>query len=160
MSGFLDHSPANILLEWMLDEGLVDAPSSADWPGFLQNVDERYESYVVVYDTDSRLSGKVHLLGETQQHYGIQIQVRSPDPDEAHSKVSEIFTAFDAASREPVTIAGEADGDPPVIPPACEYIIDAITPTSGAIRAGKEQPEDYLWLWTANFVISIKQVGP
>lgn len=145
MSGQLSNSPAEIVYEWLLGEALIQSPTGTTWPGFVNNNDERTEPYVVVMDTAGRLQGKLHAISETQEHFGVQIQVRAATQTAAYSKMSEIFAYLDAISRESVTIG------------AASYTLDAVTPTSPIIRVGKQQPEDYLNIVTANFVASIQQ---
>lgn len=145
MSGQMTNSPAEVIHQWLLNEALIEGPTGTTWPGFVNNADERKSDMVVVLDTAGRIQGKTHASGETQEHYGIQLQVASESQADGYSKISEIFAEVDALARASVTISGST------------FIVDAITPTSTIIRIGKEQPEDYLYLFTANFVVSIKQ---
>lgn len=145
MSGALNHTPAEIVHQWALDESLVLAPDSeGDWIGVINNTPADFTNIVSISDTAGITQGKTHPDGQTQEAHGIQFWIRGKTQPLAWAKGNAILTAVDAALRETVSIDGST------------YLIQSMTPTSTLIPVGKEQPEDFMFIYSLNVTVPIR----
>jgi hypothetical protein len=142
MSGSLNHSPADILYHLFEDEGVVGT-MDPDWPGYVNNSPSDQLPNVIISDVTGTIRGKAHPISQTVEHYGIQIRTRA-EQNVSFRKANEILTFLDNIHRRVLPIE------------MSEYMIDAVTPTSGVIRVGKEQPGDYLFIYSLNVSASIQ----
>lgn len=132
-------SPAEVLHQFLDESNAFDG-----WDAWINNtVDGTNGRSVSIYDTAGRIQGKSHPTSETIQHAGIMVQIRATSQGEGYAKIAEIYAAMDQVRNASVTIGGT------------EYRLIAATPASTIQRLGKEQPEDYLWLYTSNFLVAI-----
>lgn len=144
MSGTLLHSPEEVIHKVLLDLGLSNLPNDGDWPSFVNSSDQHNVQNIIVSGTTGRLSGKHHVTGTTIQHYGVQVRVRA-EQQLSFRRSNEILTALDALKRYTVLLEE----------PEQSYLVQAVTPSSTIIRVGREQPEDFLFIHSLNFVTSI-----
>jgi hypothetical protein len=145
MSGPLNHSPAEIIQQAIVDDNLGNQPSlSGNWPTYVNNNQKSNTSNLTVLDTTGIIRGKTHVDSEPQEQFGIQLLVRHPAPNISFSKANELFSTLSSWHRKLVSVEDSL------------YIIHAATFSSPVIRVGKEQPEEVLFIYSLNLLSSIR----
>ena len=149
MSGKLDHAPAQIIQQLLIDLGLAtDIASAAAWPVYYSDHPNQPDDSICVYNTDARLQGRSQVEGETQEFYGIQVRVRSASVLNGYNKCQAIASAFDLqVLRTEVTM---------VTIPSASYLVQSVTRTSSVISLGVENPTSRRRLYTLNAMVSIR----
>lgn len=105
MSGTLNHSPAEVIRQLLIDQGEATHPDSdSTWPAFYSSLPDNPDNAIGVNDTTGVNSGKVHISGEMQIHYGVQIVVRGINPNISWRKANALFNALSAIKRVTVTV--------------------------------------------------------
>lgn len=144
MSGSLNHSPAYVIWQLLVDQNLATDPDNeSTWPAYINNNSHDVDDLIVVYDTQGRDSGKNQPSSELQEHHGLQFRIRASASQDAFSKANAIQQTLDGLTNESVTISTDT------------YTVYSIN-TSPIIRIGKEQPEDRLYLYTLNVTAAIR----
>lgn len=144
MTGILDHSPAEIIYQYLIDADVIGAHDDEDWPSYINNNPPDADSFIVIRDTTGKVQGKVHVTMETVIKNGIQIVVTS-DQLSSFRKTEEIKDALEIIFREIVTIDSSS------------YIIQAATLTSSVIAMGKDLPEANTFSHSVNAVVSVRR---
>lgn len=143
MSGTLNHSQAEIIRQLLIDLGLGSSASA--WPVYYSNEPDTPDNCITVYNKVGSVQGRTHDNGETQEHHGVQVRVRSITHSVGYLKARRIAEAFDTQVRlEVVTV----DTD--------EYLVHAITRNSDVFSIGFESPTSRRRLFTVNAVVSIR----
>lgn len=150
MSGLLNHSPALIVANYLVDSGLASGPGpGGSWPVFVNKEPDVPDECITVYDADGRLEGRTHVDGEMQEHAGIQVRVRVAPHRivEGYQKTKTILRNFDTqVLRTLVTIGSNT------------YKIQAITRQSDVIPLGDESPTSRRYVQVANALVSLTQL--
>lgn len=121
-----DYSPADILRKWLVDSGL--GAEEEPWRAFVSFLpDEPYDA-LCVYDTASKLDGRLLGTGEQIEHPGVMVWVRGPIFPEAWEKVRAIAIAMDAVRN--VTVSMDAD---------TSYMIHNVSRTGSVKPLGVEE---------------------
>jgi hypothetical protein len=145
---YLQDPPCMIIRQLMLDLALASQISdNDDWPVFDSNMPDRPDDCIIVTDTDSLLDGRTQFDGETQEHFGFQVKIRSKGPVEGYRKLAEIAASFDdSVLKFPVDVGANS------------YTVQSITRRSGIIKMGKESVSARN-LWSLNCTASIYAEG-
>lgn len=158
MSGPLNHSPAEILLEALVDLAKGTDPSSSqgvsDWPVFVSIMPDNPDNVIMITDVAGTDDGRFMIDGERQQHYGITVTVRSQTQNVAFARANSIMVALDESiNRTSVTIGSDT------------YRIQSVSTRPGPIDAGPEQSASQSTLgskrrlFTVNAVVDLKQTA-
>ena len=104
------HSPAKIMAEYLILISLGSrVPTAPDplsaWPVYSCTFPETPNELISVYDTVGTIDGRIRG-GETIEHPGIQIRVRSETEAAARAKMKAIAAALDDLYRLSVTLEG------------------------------------------------------
>jgi len=147
MSGSLNHSPAYILANYLVDAGLTTFGGT--WPVYIGKEPDTPDDCVTIYDTDGRIQGRTHYDGEMQEHYGIQVRVRSAPHRivEGYRKCKSILQNFDTEVLRTLVVIGSST-----------YKIQAITRQSDVIPLGDESPSSRRYVQVANALVSLVQL--
>lgn len=111
-------SPAEILAAYFTrqnvgyEPGLTstttsDPSENANWPiyiSYLGDDDTLPDFAIVVYDYKGFIEGRLLTTGETIEHYGIQIRMRSLEYSDGYSKALQIANLLDAINRPSVQL--------------------------------------------------------
>lgn len=143
----MSHPSSEILIKYLIDETELFTLSTrgSTWPIF-QNVlpgNKNIQSAGVIFDTGGILDGRLMSTGETIDHPGIQVRVRSKDPSSGYNKLKDVCDKFASIHNASVEMA---DGT--------EYVINSITRISTILPIGID-PETKLFEFTVNFIVSI-----
>lgn len=147
MAGALTHSPADVIRYLLIDEGLGTLPSvSGSWPVYAANEPDTPDNCITVYHTSNTIHGREMTAGETQEHEGVQIRIRSAGHNTGYVKADTIKRALDTSvSWNTVTISGT------------DYLVHAVHRTTGVLSLGKDLTNSRRDLFTINAVASLRQ---
>lgn len=147
MSGSLDHSPAEIIANLLIDESLGTIPSDkGSWPIFIAIVPDNPDRIITVTDTAPIKQGRFQNDGETQFHHGVQIAVRSASHTAGWTKADALTEALDKTIQYTGVTIGSSG-----------YIVYAMS-HSGIIVVGKNVPISKRNLFTINATCAMRQV--
>jgi len=147
----LESSPASLLRQYTINIiTLLQSPSGvAVWPSYLGSLpdgEEVPDDAASFYDTFGWKDGRVHD-GDTIEHYGVQLKVRSKEYEDGWAKIEEIAAAFDGVNHYyPLTLNGN------------DFILYNISRYGTTMTLGVEPGTKRRWAFTANFLVSVKQV--
>lgn len=148
MSGDLNHSPADIIQQLLIDQILGTKPESAGtWPIFSTYERDNPDNAVTVYDTAGVVHGRHHATGDTQLHYGIQVRVRAKDHSTGFDKAQDIFNELDNVDKYTVTVGSST------------YAVQAVTMTSSIIPLGVETVAGRRRLFTINALVALRMTS-
>ena len=147
MSGNFDHSPAQVIQNYLIDEGLAfDPADEVDWAIYHGHRPPSPDNCVTLYDVAGTIDGRVMVGGEVQEHAGIQIAVRSDNVADAYLKCKNILINFDSEVNRTLVVIG-----------SITYRIQSISRTTDVINAGREA-DSGCHLSTANAIVSLRQL--
>jgi hypothetical protein len=147
MSGNLDHSPAQVIQHYLIDQGLAfDPADGVDWAVYHGHRPPEPDNCVTLYDVPGTKDGRKMVGGEVQEHVGIQIAVRSTNVAAAYLKCKNILINFDSQVNRTLVSIGSVT-----------YRIQSISRTTDVINAGRE-PDSGCHLSTANVTASLRQL--
>lgn len=148
MSGPLVHSPAEIIRHLFVNLGAGVLPTAGgSWPIYVASEPSDIDSIITLYDTAGIVHGREHIEGVIQEHYGIQVLVRTSNPRAGYTKAAELSTLIDETiKRNSVTIS------------STNYFVEAITRTTTVLALGKNAPIDNRNHFTINAIVALKQV--
>lgn len=149
MPGPLQHSPADVLRQLIVDQGwsvdYVDDDTS--WAAFASGEPDLPDDCVTVYDTTGVDYGRVGVTGERQESHGFQVRVRSKTHAGAYAKVRQIAVGFD----EDVYLATvNLDG--------VAYRVQSVKRNGDPLFIGKDGSRSKRSLFTLNGVVSLREV--
>lgn len=149
MTGPLVHAPSLIIAQLLVDQAICGLPpASMVWPAYINSLPDTPDDAVVITDGESVQEGRVQFNGEIQEHYGIQVKVRSAVYTDGYTICEQIKNCFDVdVYKEVVTLT-----DPPS---SAAYTVHAITRTTGIIVVGKEVSGSKRSLFTINALVSV-----
>lgn len=149
MTGPLSHSPATIVSQLLVDGGICGLPpTSLIWPAYVTSLPDTPDDAVVVTDTESVQEGRVQFTGEIQEHYGVQIKIRSGKYSDGYAVCEEIKELLDLLVYNESVFLSEG-------PTAATYTVHAITRTTGIVVIGKEVSGSKRSLFTINALVSV-----
>lgn len=153
MPGLLTLSPADVVRQLLIDLSAGSEPNGDPWPIFASFEPDKPEvpdNIVTVYDTLGTISGRTHTDGETQEHHGIQVRVRSDSPVAGYAKAREIADKLDKqVLRTLVTIIIGGFG--------FAWRVQSVTRTSDVIALGKEIPTSHRNVFVVNAIVSLRE---
>ena len=146
----MDHSPAYILVQHLISEGEVSAPtSSGSWPsyvGVLPDHDTVEDNAVAVMDTAPVKDGRI-MGGSPLFHDGIQILIRSSAYNTGFSKASDLAAALAAIDDSEIEVESGST-----------YNLASITQITGVISLGQEPGTKRRYQFSVNFLATIQEV--
>jgi hypothetical protein len=95
MSGSLDHFPADIIRQLLIDLGVGLDITATDWPAFSQKEPDSPDNVITVFDTMGRDLGRTNPDSVRSERYGIQVRVRGGDIDATGVRARSIAMALD-----------------------------------------------------------------
>ena len=147
MSGTLTHSPADVVRNLLIGLGFGTTPSDAgSWPIYVASEPNTPDSVITVFDTVGTDSGREMVLGERQEHHGIQIRIRDAEHADGYTKARVIAVALDE------TIVNNTSNVS-----STGYTVYAITRTSDVLAIGKETPTSKRSIFTINALVALRQ---
>ncbi|MDB4786217.1 minor capsid protein [bacterium] len=147
MSGALDHSPATIIRQWMVNESLATLPSAAgSWPASTAFMMDTPDNAIQVISQAGLQYGRSHIDGEIEEHLGVQVIVRSATHDAGYTKADAIKASMDTSSKlYTLTISSST------------YTIYAITRRGNVLDLGTEPTPTNRHLFSINATFSVRK---
>lgn len=148
MSGSLEHSPADVIRQLIVDLGHGTAPADAgSWPAYVGQKTDSPDATITVYDTAGKNGGREMIGGVRFEHAGVQVLVRATEHRLGYTKAQAIATALDeGVAYTGVTVA------------STDYVVYAITRTSNVLAIGKEEDTNRD-LFTINAIVALRQLS-
>lgn len=143
----LEHSPADIIRYLLIDlsQGTIPQARSA-WPIYTEMEPDKPDNAITTFNTSGITEGKTHKSGQVQEHFGVQIRLRSQVPEEGFPKMRSLQVCLDEEVRFDNVVIGSS-----------EYLIHAVTRKGGVLSLGKE-PSTNRYAFTLNVLVSLKQL--
>lgn len=151
MPGSLAHTPADVLAQWLSDNGhgtieSLGTTGPSDWPIVVGKLTADPDDAIAVSDQQGRDEGRDMVTGEVLGQHGIQILLRAMKQNEGQVKINSIFVAVSALLRSSVTIG------------ASTYLIQCVDPVGFPIPLGTE-PGTRRDLFSLNATMSVRQTS-
>lgn len=146
MSGILNHFPADVVRQTLIDLGLGADLGSAEWPVYSQKEPDAPDDVLTVFDTAGRDLGRTNPDQGRIELYGIQVRVRAGTVSGGGSKARAIAGALDAVYYRPVVVDGAI------------YLVRHFSRSGGVLRLGPEQGASGRWVFVLNGLASLEQV--
>ncbi len=147
----MNHSPAYILAQYLIDEGLLTDPSeSADWKMYTGSLPDGLltdHNAVACIDTTPVKDGRI-MGGDPLFHHGIQLLLRSTDYNTGYAKASLLAEAFAAVDDDQVAIDSGLN----------TYEIANVSQVSGVLVLGQEDGTKRREMFSVNFLATLKEV--
>ena len=128
---------------------LMTNPSEGDdWPLYISSMpdgDTVETNCGAIYDTYGVLDGKLSS-GEVVQHPGFSLTIRSDDYETGYSKIEEIALALDDVCWNTIEVSGDS------------YLLQNISRASPVVPLGSERGAQRRFLFTVNFLVSLKKI--
>lgn len=147
MSGTLQHSPADVIHQALVDLLLGVEPSDSpnmEWPVYVSSTPNLPDNLITITDTSARDNGRV-MFGDRQEMHGFQVLVRGVDHRTGYQKSRAIAVALDAVYLRTVRIDG------------VDYLIHSVTRTTDVLALGTEVPASKRQLFSLNAVVTVRQ---
>lgn len=145
MSGYLDHFPADIIRQLLIDLGVGSEVGAADWPTFSQREPDSPDNVITVYDTMGRDLGRTNPDSVRSERYGIQVRVRGGDIDATGVRARTVAMVLDSVVRRPVTID------------TTSYLVLSFVRTGPVLRLGIDAPSSGRWIFVVNGLASLRK---
>lgn len=152
MSTALSHRPADVVRWLLIALGQGSDPTqlsskgvpSGLWPIYVNAEPNAPDNCITLYDTDQVDFGRSMIDGESFQHYGIQLRVRSSDDKTGGAKIEamRVFINEQIYERH-VTVDGH------------DYEVQSVFAT-GVLTLGMDNPNSKRMLYTSNLSAVLK----
>lgn len=149
MANYLDHTPADVVRQILIDLGLgtglpaTDSDPLAAWPVYKGLEPSAPDDVVTVYNTAGRPDAR-DMFGKLYTSYGIQLRVRAADPDDGWLKADAIRTGLAEIARRHVTVESTA------------YFIQCFNRIGDVLELGRDAPTTNRQLYTINPTVRIR----
>lgn len=133
---------SEIMQQLLVDLGIGSLPSADDdWPIYSEHLMDQPDDAMSVVERDARGHGRTQTDGLTQEHFGIQVLVRSNDITAGYKKAASILSTWDQdVQNTEVTIGSNS------------YTVQTVNRTGAVVRAGIEGGR---YLYSVNAYTSI-----
>ena len=147
----LENSPAFILSEYIINALiLMTNPNvSGLWPlytSYMPDGDDVESNCGALYNTTGILDGRL-MAGEVIKHQGLQLRIRSLTEDEGYDKAEEVGLGLDEVQNDTIVIDSNS------------YEIQNVRKTTPIIPLGLEKGTNRRYLFTINFLVTLKKVA-
>lgn len=143
MSGPLDHFPADVIRQLLIDLGAGSEVTTTDWPTFSQKEPDSPDNVITVFDTMGRDLGRTNPDMVRSERYGIQVRVRGGDIDATGVRARSVAMALDSVVRLPVTLD------------VTQYFVLGFVRTGPVLRLGIDAPSSGRWIFVVNGLASL-----
>jgi len=149
-SRYLEHSPARVLQQLLLDLGLGGDPEDDPvpaWPVFVSREPSSPDECLTVYDTEERRHGRTMADGAKVVHYGVQVRVRSRTYEAGRAKADAVQATLEKGVYQTnVSIEGHA------------YTVGNVS--GAALRTlGKDVPGSKRDLFVVNGLVALAEIA-
>ena len=148
MSNALDHSPAAVIQQMLIDLSLATDPvNNGAWPVFVSNEMDTPDSCITIYDTDGLLEGRIQVSGQVIEKPGLQFRFRAARPDTCFVKANAVMVAMEGSvNLLSVTIS------------TSNYLVHAIDRVGSLISLGREADVSNRHIYVFNATVTLNKV--
>jgi hypothetical protein len=151
MSGLLNHSPAEIVQQLLIDLEYGDdvdfTGTGTSYPVYHGTMPEVEADCICVTDTEGMLHARDMVAGHRQEHHGFQVRIRSESIASGGQKARAIAHDFDSSVYQNTVVIGSDT-----------YSVQSITRTSAVIYIGPEVGTSRRYLFSVNATVSVRQL--
>lgn len=147
----MKHSPAKILVAFFAKAGICSLPSeNLAWPAYPNELPDTVaaNNAVLFSDTAGMQDGRNMRSGQTIEHPGIQVMVRSLEQSAAWTQASIIATVMDAIYRQTIVLD------------TASYLLQSVSRKGSIIPLGRERQQSEVaknrFLFTINATTSFE----
>lgn len=144
-----EFSQADVVLQALIELGLVEDSTSEDWSGFVGSEPDGPEvpdNVITIFDTGGRVFPRSTPDSHRIEYPGVQVRIRSGLYTEGYTKARNIALALDGINYEIVEVEDN------------EYLIHTISRSTEVLSIGKESPTSKRSLFTINAMISYRKL--
>lgn len=143
-------SPAYVLAQYIISvlTTMTTPTDNSDWPLYVNHMPDGggvKDDCGVVYDTTGVKDGRL-MTGLVPQHFGIQLRIRSLGNQAGYVKIEDLAADMDEVLNGEISLGS---GD---------YLIQNVSRTSPVISLGIEGGTKRRFLFTINFLVTMKKV--
>ena len=143
----MSDSPASILATYLAQQLITTVPSTGStWPLWVGSLPPGTNNAGAIYNTSPIKDGRHMSTGFVVKHYGVQVKIRSTNEENGWNKCNSIQGLFDTVHNVNITIGTTV------------YQIQNISQVSGIIPLGSEPGTVRRYLFTMNFLVTLKEV--
>jgi Bacteriophage minor capsid protein len=136
------------MAQLLVDIGQGSGPGgSGVWPVFTSAIPDAPDEVLAVWDTTGISDGRFNATGNLEQHYGVQITVRSTDHPRGWLKAAQVRAALSAVLDQTVTVGGNA------------FRLPAVTRLDPVLVVGRDKPNSNRTLFTLNPTFALHLPG-
>lgn len=148
MSSNLVHSPADVVWQLLIDGGQATDPADAlAWPVFVGVEPDTPDNCLTLDDTTGASDGRDMADGTLNQHFGLQLRVRSVGAPNGWVKAQTMRAWLSEQVR--MTLVNLE---------ASTYEVACLSKFGQVLKLGTDAPSSKRWLHTLNFFASIRQL--
>lgn len=151
--GPLNHSPADIIRQLIVDLGLGDDENGDEWATFDNSDPPSPDEVIVVHDTEGRDHGRSHYDGRRHVHHGFLVRVRSLDHESGYKKSKEIAIAFDETVYDNEVAIPDLTGTTESV-----YVVHSITRPNDIFVLGTEETSSKRHRFSINCLATIRML--
>lgn len=149
-SNQLEASPASILAEYIREilATMTDPSDKDTWPLYIGHMPDGRDVQAdcgAVYDTTGIKDGRL-MSGVVPMHFGIQLRIRALDYEIGYAKIEDVAADLDTVVNAELTFNGN------------DYLIQNVSRTSLVIPLGIDGGTKRRFLYTINFMLTMKKV--
>ena len=140
-------SPAFILAQYIIDT-LATMTTPIDdgiWPLYVNHLPDKVSNAGAIFDTTGLKDGR-YMVGFVPQKFGIQLMIRALDNQIGYAKIEDVAVDLDAVTNVEISLDS---GD---------YVIQNVSRASPIITLGLEEGTRRRFLFTVNFLMTIRRV--
>jgi hypothetical protein len=143
-SGGLNHSPADIIAQVLVDLGQGTIAPDQPWPTAVSNEAQGGDRAITTYDTEIVKHSRAHVSGEVVEHFGVQVRVRAETHKVAFAKANLIARVLDEDVALTTTTIESST-----------YLVYSVSRRSGPLALGKDVPTSSRSVFTINVTVSL-----
>lgn len=151
MSGLLNHSPAEIVQQLLIDLGYGDdvayTGTGTAYPVYHGIMPDVEDDCLCVTDTEGIIHQRDMAARSRQEHHGIQVRVRCENVTTGGKKARDIAEAFDSVVYQNTVLIDSST-----------YLVQAMTRTSPVIYIGPEVGTSRRYLFSVNAIVSVREL--
>lgn len=146
-SNQLAASPAHILAQYIINvlETFAVPTDDATWPLYTNHLPDKPSNAGAIFDTPGLKDGR-YMIGFVPQKFGVQLMLRALDNQIGYAKIEDVAIDLDAVINAELSIDS---GD---------YVIQNVSRTSPINSLGIEEGTGRRFLFTINFLITMRSI--
>lgn len=141
------HSPAEILHQVLLDDGLIQTDAAAAWFAFVNYWRDDVDRSVLVSDTQGVKIGRLMRGGALLERHGVQITTRATAHTPAYERIQAITEALDSKDKTIVQIDTTSSFD-----------LDNVSRQGSIMNLGIDHESPRKWrMFSVNYLLTIRE---